>query len=55
MELFPATNEEQWKLIKSVIDEMDDKTFGAVFERRNATLRDRDRYVAVIDCRGKKY
>jgi hypothetical protein len=41
-------------VIKSVLDQLDDATFGAVFERRNYGPKDRDRYVAVIDCRGDK-
>jgi hypothetical protein len=41
-------------VIKGVLDQLDDATFGAVFERRNYGPKDRDRYVAVIDCRGAK-
>lgn len=41
-------------VIQGLLDQLDHATFGAVFERRNWTARDRDRYVAVIDCRGAK-
>lgn len=42
------------QIIRKILDDMDAKTFGAVFRRRHATGKDRDLYVAVIDCRGEK-
>lgn len=35
-------------------DDSSNPTFGALVQRRKATPSDRDRYVAVIDCRGDK-
>ncbi len=34
--------------------QFDDSTFGLLIRRKNATLDDPDRYVALIDCRGDK-
>jgi len=43
------------RIIISILGDMEDaKTFGAVFQRDHATSRDRDLFVAVIDCRGEK-
>jgi hypothetical protein len=42
------------QVIQGLLDQLDSATFGAVFERRHYGSKDRDRYVAVIDCRGKK-
>ena len=41
-------------VIKGLLEQLDDATFGGVFERRKYGPKDRDRYVAVIDCRGAK-
>jgi hypothetical protein len=42
-------------VIKNILADMEDNnTFGAVFQRKHATARDRDLYVSIIDCRGDK-
>jgi len=41
-------------IIQNVLAQLDDETFGALFKRLHATERDRDKFVAVIDCRGEK-
>lgn len=41
-------------VIKSLLAQLHGLTFGGVFRRENSTARDRDHYVAIIDCRGEK-
>lgn len=38
----------------ALADDFDDKTFATLLERSRATRQSRDRYVAVVDCRGAK-
>lgn len=38
----------------SLAGDFDDKTYATLLERSNATRHSKDRYVAVIDCRGAK-
>ncbi len=40
--------------IRTKFDDADNVTYGALVQRRKATAADRDRFVAVIDCRGSK-
>ena len=41
-------------VIRRLLEQLDHATFGGVFQRLHAGPRDRDHYVAVIDCRGAK-
>lgn len=41
-------------VIRHLLAQLDHATFGGVFQRQHAGPKDRDHYVAVIDCRGTK-
>lgn len=41
-------------IFKSLKNDLDSETFATLIERRKVTAASRDRYVAVIDCRGDK-
>lgn len=41
-------------VIEHLLQQLDHATFGGVFQRLHASAKDRDHFVAVIDCRGAK-
>ena len=41
--------------LRARFDDEDDEAFGALIRRRNVSGEEKDKFVAVVDCRGEKY